>query len=102
MALAFPGIFIKLCSVHVCNISDILLLTQKQVESMLDKSRGTYIVGHIMVLYSLHWTNKGFFFKLLIANLFPHPTLIEHRLKWTSEEGANPSTPYVLESNIDL
>ena len=45
---------------------------------MLDKS--SYVVGHIMELYSPHWTNIEFSFILLIVNLFRHPTCIEHRL----------------------
>ena len=44
---------------------------------MLDKS---YVVGHVMVLYSPDRTNIGFSFILLAVNLFRHHTLIEHRL----------------------
>ena len=47
------------------------------VESVLDKS---YVVGHVMVLYSPNWTNIGFSFILLTINLFRHHTLIEHGL----------------------
>ena len=39
-----------------------------------------YVVGHIMVVYSLDWTNIGFSFILLTVNLFRHPILIEHGL----------------------
>ena len=45
---------------------------------MLDKS--SYVVGHVLVLYSPDWTNIGFSFIFQTVNLFGHPTLIEHRL----------------------
>ena len=41
---------------------------------MLDKS--SYVVGHVLVLYSPDWTNIGFSFILLTVNLFRHRTLI--------------------------
>ena len=37
------------------------------VESVLDKS---YVVGHVMVLYSPNWTNIGFSFILLTIICF--------------------------------
>ena len=45
---------------------------------MLNKS--SYVVGHVMVLYSPDWTNIGFSFVLLTVTLFRHPALIEHGL----------------------
>ena len=52
----------------------------RMLESVLDKS---YVVGHVMVLYSPDWTNIGVSFILLTVNLFCHPTLIEHELYCT-------------------
>ena len=41
----------------------------------------SYVASHIMVRYSPHWTNIGFFsFILLTVKLFCHPTRIEHGL----------------------
>ena len=55
-----------------------------EIQSVLDKS--SYVVGHVMALYSPDWTNIRFSFIFLTVNLFRHPTLIEHGLysfsKW--------------------
>ena len=47
-------------------------------ESVLDKS--SYVVGHVMVLYSPDRTNIGFSSILISVNLFRHFTHIKHGL----------------------
>ena len=42
--------------------------------------RVSYVVGHVMELYSPDLTNIRFSFILLTVNMFRHPTLIEHGL----------------------
>ena len=77
MASAFPGIYIYKTLQFTC--------LQYQRDSAVDLETGShdarYVVGHIMVLYSPHWTNIGFFsFILRTVNLFRYPTRIVYRL----------------------
>ena len=58
--------------------SSLLGIFRGSLESVPDKS--SYVVGHVMVLYSPDWTNIGFSFILLTVNQFRHPTLIQHGL----------------------
>ena len=64
--MQFSRLFqVKLVILPLQKFYDILL---EKKESVLDKS--SYVVGHVMVLYSPDWTNIGFSFILLTLICF--------------------------------